>query len=420
VTRALVPLYTPDAQERRQREQIADALPRPGLLDPTIRTQDFTAVPGGTYRIAGAAVRVMLPQPAPELFGKTVTLFLESGAASVWQAGVASQLSGLSSVGRYVFSCSLGGWRIDELVDGAVATSELADNAVTDAKLRDSAAYSLLGRPTSTSGDPGDISLASLSNTFSGRVNGGNVAALSRSDIAQVAFPRPRWRYIEEDFVGGLTTDGNIGRTNMRLYGTGSPSLSKGGNVNFTQLTRVTLSTSAVSGDSAALGWHSVGTAGFLSRAQVYLWQSVVFLGADATTFETYSGLTDDAAGGTSATDFCGLIRTNTNNNWRIFVRQGGVTLEDTDTGIAGAVSSAFNLVLVNNPSDTFTFYINGALAGTTTNVPGNNLHPVVGTRTTGAAVRSINPHYLLLVYRQLTQAALDDDDPIDALVTRG
>jgi hypothetical protein len=100
VTRALVPLYTPDAQERRQREQIADAIPRPGLLDPTIRTQDFTAVPGGTYRIAGAAVRVMLPQPAPELFGKTVTLFLESGAASVWQAGVASQLSGLSSVGR--------------------------------------------------------------------------------------------------------------------------------------------------------------------------------------------------------------------------------------------------------------------------------------------------------------------------------
>lgn len=145
----LVPLYTPDPAERRQRQQIADAVPRAPLLDPTLRTQDFTAVPGGTYRIAGAAVRVMLPPPAPELYGKTVTLFLESGAASVWQAGVASQLSGLSSVGRYTFHCSLLGWRIDQLPDtsvtageianGAVTTLKLADNAITSAKIVDGA-----------------------------------------------------------------------------------------------------------------------------------------------------------------------------------------------------------------------------------------------------------------------------------------
>lgn len=126
---AFLPLYTPDAGERRQRQQIADAIPRAGLLDPTIRTQDFTAVAGGTYRVAGAAVRVMLPPPAPELYGKSVTLFLESGAASVWQAGVTSQLSDLSSVGRYVFSCSIGGWRTDELADGSVTDSELAADA---------------------------------------------------------------------------------------------------------------------------------------------------------------------------------------------------------------------------------------------------------------------------------------------------
>lgn len=139
---AFLPLYTPDAGERRQRQQIADAIPRAGLLDPTIRTQDFTAVAGGTYRIAGAAVRVMLPPPAPELYGKSVTLFLESGAASVWQAGVTSQLSGLSSVGRYVFSCSLGGWRIDQLPDTSVTTNELANGSVTTAKLADSAVTS--------------------------------------------------------------------------------------------------------------------------------------------------------------------------------------------------------------------------------------------------------------------------------------
>lgn len=149
---AFLPLYTPDAGERRQRQQIADAIPRAGLLDPTIRTQDFTAVAGGTYRIAGAAVRVMLPPPAPELYSKSVTLFLESGAASVWQAGVTSQLSGLSSVGRYVFSCSLGGWRIDQLPDasvttneiagGVVTTTKLADNAVTTAKITDGAVTS--------------------------------------------------------------------------------------------------------------------------------------------------------------------------------------------------------------------------------------------------------------------------------------
>jgi hypothetical protein len=147
VTRALVPLYTPDAQERRQREQIADALPRPGLLDPTIRTQDFTAVPGGTYRIAGAAVRVMLPQPAPELFGKTVTLFLESGAASVWQAGVSDAIAEIAEVGVYDFRCSLDGWR-NNLDPVAVAAAALVGGV--PGRLLAVRAYSTAGSGTHT------------------------------------------------------------------------------------------------------------------------------------------------------------------------------------------------------------------------------------------------------------------------------
>jgi hypothetical protein len=168
MSRAFTPLYTPDGEERRQREQIADAIVRRPLLDPAIRTTSFVAAVDAVYRVAGvggSVPKVVLPVPSAVLFGKTVTVFLEGGAAEIWVAGVSTALGALSVVGLYEARCSIAGWRVHALLDGSVTNDILADMPANTVK----------ANATGAAAPPQDFSLNN--NEILGRA-GGSITAI--------------------------------------------------------------------------------------------------------------------------------------------------------------------------------------------------------------------------------------------------
>jgi hypothetical protein len=168
MSRAFTPLYTPDGEERRQREQIADAIVRRPLLDPAIRTTSFVAAVDAVYRVAGvggSVPKVVLPVPSAVLFGKTVTVFLEGGAAEIWVAGVSTALGALSVVGLYEARCSIAGWRVHALLDGSVTNTILADMPANTVK----------ANATGLAAPPQDFSLNN--NEILGRA-GGSITAI--------------------------------------------------------------------------------------------------------------------------------------------------------------------------------------------------------------------------------------------------
>jgi hypothetical protein len=358
VTRALVPLYTPDAQERRQREQIADAIPRPGLLDPTIRTQDFTAVPGGTYRIAGAAVRVMLPQPAPELFGKTVTLFLESGAVSVWQAGVASQLSGLSSVGRYTFHCSLLGWRIDQLPDTSVTTGEIANGAITTAKLANNAVT--LAKMADNS-----VGTAELvdSNVTTAKLANSAVTYAKQDQFAKgweenISNP---WWFDDFFLIEQLTTSGIL-RTrqgNWRFAVTGGTwTITQPVFNNASGETRFATNT-----NSTGFSLHDTISGGNPFRFEDFRsWGCRVRLRTTVTSIRLFCGVYLGGAAAAAAFDFEQTVSANLRART---LDGGGSGTYDQTTGTAWGAGDSHHLRIEKNGSSDLLFYVDGTLTNT-------------------------------------------------------
>jgi hypothetical protein len=293
-----------------------------------------------------------------------------------------------------------------------VTTVKIADAQVTPAKISNRSARSLFGRSTGTDGVGADISLAARANTLPGRLAGGDIGALTRSQLQRLLIPRPRQRIERDYFDGGLLTDGSIGSLGWRLY---SGTVTKSNNVTQSSSSNRTRLVSAVAGSGAmGLGPSGAAGTGIFGFAELDIVQAIVNPIVGPANFTHAFGLSDNAAAAPAGVADCVAVYcTQALPNWQAIVRSGGAGAP-FDTGVA--VSGAQNIILARDPAGTgWSFYVEDVLGATIPSVPTGNLNPFYyNATTTGGASAETGITYFML-QSALLGGAFDNDNILDA-----